>query len=76
MAAANAVKMEGKENDLLKRILEDEAFGLTEDELNALTDVRKFTGRAKEQTEEFLSDVAQILEQNRELLGVEVSIKV
>jgi len=76
MAAANKIKLEGGENDLLKRILADTAFGLSEVELNILTDVRLFTGRAKEQTEEFLSDVAQILEQNKELLGVNVNIRV
>jgi len=76
IAAAGKVKQEGGENDLLKRILEDKAFGLTEEELNTITDVRRFTGRAKEQTEEYLSDIAVILDENKDLLGVDVNIQV
>lgn len=76
MAAAKKIKQEGGENDLLSRILADEAFGLTEADLDMLMDAGRFTGRAKEQTEEFLRDVAQILEQNKELLGLNVNIKV
>jgi len=56
--------------------LEDKAFGLTEEELNTITDVRRFTGRAKEQTEEYLSDIAVILDENKDLLGVDVNIQV
>jgi adenylosuccinate lyase len=75
-AAANKIKQEGGENDLLKRIQEDEAFGLSEAELDMITDVHQFTGRAKEQTEEFLCEVAQLLNENKELLGVDVHIRV
>lgn len=75
-AAANKVKQEGSDNDLLMRILADESFGLTEAELNILTDAPRFTGRAKEQTEEFLCEVAQILNSNMELLGVDIRITV
>lgn len=75
-AAASKIKLDGGENDLLARILNDEAFGLTETEINILTDVRQFIGRAKEQTEEFLSEVALVLDENRDLLGVDVQIRV
>ena len=58
-AAAANVKLEGKENDLIKRIAEDSAFGLTEEEINALLLPEKYIGRSVHQTEEFIQDVAQ-----------------
>ena len=57
-AAAARVKLEGKENDLIKRIAEDKAFGLTEDEINTLLLPEKYIGRSIHQTEDFLKDVA------------------
>lgn len=58
-AAAANVKLEGKENDLIKRIAADEAFGLTEEEINTLLLPEKYIGRSVHQTEEFIQDVAQ-----------------
>ncbi len=55
MAASRAIKVEGKENDLMERIANDEAFGMTLEELNALLSPEKYVGRAPEQTEEFLN---------------------
>ncbi len=75
-AVAEQVKQEGGENDLLKRILSDKAFGLTKEELDCLTDPSAFIGRAKEQTEEFLCKVTRLLNKNKNLLGVEVQINV
>ena len=74
--AAKQIKLNGKDNDLAKRILEDETFGLDENELNGIMFAEGFTGRAKEQTEEFLSEVKYVLEQNKEFLGADVSITV
>ncbi len=69
LEAAKRVKLEGGENDLLSRILADAAFALTGDELGDLLRAENFTGRAKEQTEEFAADVRQVLAANKELLG-------
>jgi adenylosuccinate lyase len=74
MATTEKIKLHGGENDLLNRILSDPAFKLTAEELAQIMNVDLFTGRAKEQTEEFLAEVKSILENNRELLGVEVEI--
>jgi len=74
--AAKKLKLEGGDNDLIQRILEDPSFRLTNKELEEILDVRKFIGRAKEQTEEFLSEVELILKQNVELLGMVVQINV
>ena len=58
-AAAANVKLEGKENDLIKRIAADEAFGLTEEEINTLLLPEKYIGRSVHQTEEFINDIAK-----------------
>ncbi|MBQ7745700.1 MAG: adenylosuccinate lyase [Ruminococcus sp.] len=56
MAASKVIKEEGGENDLLQRIAADEAFGVTLDELENILQPEKYTGRAKEQTEDFLNE--------------------
>ncbi|MCD8026036.1 MAG: adenylosuccinate lyase [Clostridiales bacterium] len=56
MAASKVIKEEGGENDLLERIANDEAFGVTLEELEDILQPEKYTGRAKEQTEDFLND--------------------
>ncbi len=56
MAASKVIKEEGGENDLLERIANDEAFGVTLEELENILQPEKYTGRAKEQTEDFLND--------------------
>ena len=66
VAAAEQVKVYGRDNDLLQRIAEDPAFGLTAEELEALADPSAFTGMAGSQCARYLHDVIKpILEQNR-----------
>ena len=74
--AAKKIKLDGGENDLISRILNDPAFNLSSDEMNNLLRADQFAGRAKEQTEEFLSQVKTVLDSNRELLGIQVSVTV
>ena len=75
--AAKAVKAEGKENNLLSLLLADERFGLTEESLAAVLDVRKFVGCAPQQVTRFLADYVQpVLDANAELVGAEVEINV
>ena len=63
MEASKVIKEEGGENDLLERIAADEAFGVSLDELQIILDPEKYTGRAKEQTADFLDEqVKPILE--------------
>ena len=59
MAASKVIKEEGGENDLLERIAADPAFGVTLEGLESILQPEKYTGRAKEQTEEFLRDVVE-----------------
>ena len=66
----------GYGNSLISKIAADEAFEIGDAEFNELFCADNFTGMAKEQTEEFLADVKKILDDNKELLGVEVEITV
>ena len=56
MAASKVIKEEGGENDLLERIAADEAFGVTLEELEHILKPENYTGRAKEQTEDFINE--------------------
>ena len=77
VAVAKQMKLEGGDNDLLDRIAADSRFGVTREELEGLLNVQKFTGCAAVQTEDFLNQyVRPVLEENKNLLGVEISINV
>ncbi|RQD67188.1 MAG: adenylosuccinate lyase [Tindallia sp. MSAO_Bac2] len=56
MEASREVKKEGKENDLLARILEDDAFDLSEKELNNILHPNHYIGRSSEQVTQLLND--------------------
>jgi adenylosuccinate lyase len=59
LAAGRVVKEEGKDNDLLQRLAADAGIPFTLPELQGMIgNFQQFTGRAKEQTEEFLNEVA------------------
>ena len=76
-AAAAKVKLEGGANDLLDRLLADPAFHLTEADLEAVLDVRKFVGLAPEQTDRFLTEyVDPITARYAAELGVEATTNV
>lgn len=55
IAAATAVKQEGKPNDLVTRVANDRAFGLTEKEIAESLSPDKFIGRCVSQTREFIN---------------------
>ena len=77
MEAGKNVKENGLENNLLELIAADSSFNMSLEELKNSMDPTKFTGRAKEQTEEFIQEVIQpILDANKELLGLKADIKV
>ena len=77
VAVAKQMKLEGGGNDLLDRIAADSRVGVPREELEGLLNVQKFTGCAAVQTEDFLNQyVRPVLEENKNLLGVEISINV
>ena len=74
---AKRIKLNGEDNNLLELMLNDPRFMLTPEDLDRVLDVHKFVGRAPEQTAEFLAEcVAPVLEREKALLGVDVSITV
>ena len=77
VAVAKCMKLEGKDNDLLDRLLADKRFMLTKEDLDRILNVRSFIGLAPEQTESFIeNEVKPVLEKNKDLLGVDVRITV
>lgn len=77
VACTKQIKLNGAENDLLDRILADERFGLTKEEMSELTDPRTFTGCAEKQTEEYLeNEIKPLLEKYADLGNASVSINV
>lgn len=77
MEAGKMVKIEGKENDLLERILKDEYFKLDKDKLVNIVDPKNFTGFASQQTEDFIkTEVKPILEKYEFCLGMTTDLKV
>ena len=77
MEAGRNVKAEGKDNNLLELIAADPAFNLTLEDLQKAMDPSRYTGRAKEQTEAFITNVVQpVLDEHKDLLGVKVEINV
>ena len=77
MEAGKTVKVEGKDNTLLELIAADPAFNLTLEDLQKSMDPTKYVGRAKEQTEKFVSKVVQpILDAHKDMLGIKAEINV
>ena len=64
VAAGKAVKLEGCSNDLLDRIAADPVFGLDRAQIDRIIEESSLTGRAAEQTEEYLAVVRDTLAQN------------
>ena len=58
---ATARMKEGESCDLLSRLAREEAFGLTEAEMEAVLDPRLYVGRCPEQTDRFLEELRPFL---------------
>ena len=77
MAAGKVVKEDGGENDLLERIANDPAFGVTLEQLKAIMKPELYVGRAPQQTEEFVENyIDPITDKYKDILGMNVEIKV
>lgn len=67
--AADAVR-EGKDNLLISMIASDPGFGLSENDMSAILDPSDYTGRSKEQVEEFVSSyIDPVLSAEKDLIG-------
>ena len=77
MEAGRNVKERGLDNNLLELIAAEPSFGITLEELKKQMNPSKYTGRSKEQVEDFLKEVIRpILEENKAELGLEAEINV
>lgn len=77
MEASNKVKMEGKENDLIERIMNDTTLKMDKSKIMEVLDPKNFIGFAPIQTEEFIeNEVNPILEKYAELIGLKADLKV
>lgn len=77
MDAGRVVKVEGGENDLIDRIANDEAFGMTKEEILSVMKPENYIGRADKQVVEFLeNEIYPILKKNESMLGIKVEINV
>jgi adenylosuccinate lyase len=77
MEAGKMVKVEGKSNDLIERILADSSFDMSEEEIKTILRPESFVGRAPEQVVEFIqSHIQPILTENKEVLGRKVELHV
>ena len=77
MEATKKVKMEGKENDLIERIMNDDSLKLDKSKLKEVLDPKNFIGFAPIQTEEFVQqEIQPVLEKYADLIGLESELKV
>ncbi|MGL6154600.1 MAG: adenylosuccinate lyase [Cetobacterium sp.] len=77
MEAGKMVKIHGKENDLIERILEDSYFNIDREKLLQILDPKNFIGFAPQQTEDFIkTEIQPILDKYKDLLGMEADLKV
>ncbi|WMJ76165.1 MULTISPECIES: adenylosuccinate lyase [unclassified Sedimentibacter] len=77
MQAAEQVKKFGNRNDLIERMSESKVINMSKEEILETVNPVNYVGRAPQQVEEFYNDtVKDILEENKELLGVNVELRV
>lgn len=77
MEAGRQVKVEGKDNDLIDRIVNDDYFKLDKAKLLSILEPKNFIGFAPEQTEKFIdAEIKPILEKYKSLIGMDSELKV
>ena len=77
MAAAQRVKGEGLNNDLIERIINDNSFGLSKEEILEAINPLKFVGRAPGQVLDFIEEcVEPILRENIDALDIKGEVNV
>lgn len=77
MKAGAHVKAEGKDNDLLQLIAEDDKFNLSLDDMEKHMDPALYVGRSPRQVTKYLEEVVNlVLEANKDDLGMKAVISV
>jgi adenylosuccinate lyase len=69
MEAGAVVKQEGKDNDLIERIVKEPMFGVTMEDMKKVLNPAHYVGRAPQQTEEYINNVVKpVLDANKDVL--------
>ncbi|SHG94797.1 adenylosuccinate lyase [Tepidibacter thalassicus] len=77
MESAKKVKEEGKENDLIERIIKDDDFKMSEEEINSIMNPINFIGRAPEQVIEFIDEyIEPVIDKFKNDLGIKIDLNV
>lgn len=78
MKAAYRVKHEGKDNNLIELIMNDDSFKMSKEEILSIMDPKNFIGRAPEQVVEFVNEVVEpaIKDYKEDLGKVDVDLRV
>lgn len=77
MEASKRVKMEGKDNDLIERLMNDRRLKMDKSKIKEVLAPKNFIGFAPVQTEEFVKNEAQpILDKYSDLIGLKADLKV
>lgn len=78
MKAAYRVKHEGKDNNLIELIMNDDSFKMSKEEILSIMDQKNFIGRAPEQVVEFVNEVVEpaIKDYKEDLGKVDVDLRV
>ena len=77
MEAGAHVKRDGADNDLLDLIAASDDFDLSREELESYMVPGDYTGRSVEQVDTYINDtVKPVLDENRDLLGIDADIRV
>ncbi len=77
MEAGKTVKVEGKENNLIELIKQDEMFKAVWDNLDEVLDAKNYIGRAPSQTIEFIQlEIDPILQKHADLLGDKGDVRI
>jgi adenylosuccinate lyase len=77
MKAAYRVKQEGKDNNLMDLIMNDESFKMSKEEMLSIMDPKNFVGRAPEQVVEFVNETLEpAIKDFKESIGLKVDLHV
>lgn len=77
MKAAYRVKHEGKDNNLMDMIINDDSFKMTEDEILSIMDPKNFVGRAPDQVVEFVNETLQpAIDTFKDSIGLDIELHV
>ncbi|WP_313162586.1 adenylosuccinate lyase [Sedimentibacter sp.] len=77
MEAAEQVKKFGMPNDLIDRMSNSKVINMSREEIEITINPANYTGRSPQQVQEFYDEtIKPLLEENRDLLGVDIELKV